>query len=421
MSEVVHLPGKSGKAKKEKRKRMKQRVWITLSLFLIVLISACGPSATTAPTTAPVAPTTAPAAQNTAPAAPTTAAAATPAATSAASNVKITGPFAGEAPSLNGAGATFPAPLYTKWFSEYAKLTNVQVNYQAIGSGGGIKGLQDATVDFGATDGPMTDDQLKAAKGPVLHIPMTLGAVVMSYNVPEATTAIKFTGDTIAGIYLGDIKKWNDPKIVADNPQLANVNQDIIPVHRSDGSGTTFAFTDYLSSVSDTWKTKVGKSTAVNWPVGLGGQGNPGVAGEVKNDKYSIGYVELIYALQNKLGYGDVKNKAGKWVTPTLDGVTAAAAATASKVPDDLRVSIVNADGDTSYPISTYTWIIVYANQSDKAKAIAVTRLLWWAIHDGQAFSKDLQYAPLPADIVSRDEAKIQAIKVDNAQAFPGK
>ena len=303
----------------------------------------------------------------------------------------IKGPFAGEAQALNGAGATFPAVLYSKWFDEYSKLTSVKVNYQAIGSGGGIKGLQDATVDFGATDGPMTDDQLKAAtKGDVLHIPMTLGAVVLTYNVPEAKSALKFTGDTIAGIYLGDIKMWNDPKLVADNPDLKNVNQVIVVVHRSDGSGTTFAFTDYLSSVSDAWKTKVGKGTAVNWPTGLGGQGSAGVTGEVKQDTYAIGYVELIYAVQNKLGYGDVKNKSGKWVTPSLDGVTAAAAATADKVPPDLRVSIVNASGDTVYPISTYTWIIIYSKQTDGPKAIAVTRLLWWAVHDGQKFSSAL-------------------------------
>ena len=333
----------------------------------------------------------------------------------------IKGPFPGEAQALNAAGATFPAVLYSKWFDEYSKLTSVKVNYQAIGSGGGIKGVQDATVDFGATDGPMTDDQLKAAKGDVLHIPMTLGAIVMTYNVPEAKSPLKFTGDTIAGIYLGDIKKWNDPKLVADNPALANVNQDIVVVHRSDGSGTTYAYTDYLSSVSDTWKTKVGKATSVNWPVGIGGQGNQGVTGEVKQDPYSIGYVELIYAIQNKLSYGDVKNKSGKWITASLDSVTAAAAANADKVPPDLRVSIVNADGDMVYPISTFTWIIVYTKQLDQAKAIAITRLLWWAVHDGQRFSNDLGYAPLPAAMVAKDEAKIMAITVNGAPAFPGK
>lgn len=387
--------------------------WLFISLLAIALFAAaCGPSAT--PTTAPALTPTTAAAQPTSPAAQPT----TP---PSQGSVQITGPLAGEAKALNAAGATFPAVLYTKWFDEYSKLTQVKVNYQAIGSGGGIKGLQDNTVDFGATDGPMTDDQLKAAKGDVLHIPMTLGAVVMTYNVPEAKTALKFSGDTIAGIYLGDIKKWNDPKLVADNPALANVNQDIIVVHRSDGSGTTYAFTDYLSNVSSTWKSKVGTGTSVNWPTGLGGQGNQGVSGEVKQDAYAIGYVELIYAIQNKLGYADVKNKAGKFVTPNLDSVTAAAAAKADSVPEDLRVSIVNADGDTVYPISTFTWIIVYSKQTDKAKATAITRLLWWATHDGQKYSTDLGYAPLPAAIVGKDEAKIKAISVDGSMAFPGK
>jgi phosphate transport system substrate-binding protein len=385
--------------------------WLPIGLLgLVWFVAACGSSATpaTAPTTAPAAVTL-------------TTAAAQPTSPPSQGSIQISGPFAGEAQTLNAAGATFPAVLYTKWFDTYFKLTQVKVNYQAIGSGGGIKGLQDATVDFGASDGPMTDDQLKAAKGDVLHIPMTLGAVVMTYNVPEAKTALKFTGDTIAGIYLGDIKKWNDPKLVADNPALANVNQDIIVVHRSDGSGTTYAFTDYLSNVSSIWKSKIGTGTSVNWPTGLGGQGSQGVSGEVKQDPYSIGYVELIYAIQNKLGYADVKNKAGKFVTPNLDGVTASAAAKADSVPQDLRVSIVNADGDSVYPISTFTWIIAYTKQTDKAKATAITRLLWWATHDGQKFSGDLGYAPLPAAIVAKDEAKIKAITVDGSMAFPGK
>jgi len=371
---------------------------------LLMLGVACGPTDVAKPTTA-------------------TAATAAPAATTGGAPQGaglIKGPFDGEAKTMNGAGATFPAVLYSKWFNEYEKVTSVKVNYQSIGSGGGIKGLQDATVDFGATDGPMSDEQLQAAKGTVLHIPMALGAVVLTYNVPETKAPIKLSSDTIAGIFLGEIKKWNDAKLVADNPDLKNVDKDIVVVHRSDGSGTTFAFTDYLSSVSDAWKTKVGKSTSVNWPTGLGAKGNEGIAGEVKQDPYAIGYVELIYAVQNKLGYADVKNKAGQWVTPSLDGVTAAAAATADKVPEDLRVSIVNADGDKVYPISTFTWIIVYQNQGDKPKAIALTRLLWWATHDGQKFSADLSYAPLPDAIVKRDEAKIMSISVNGAPAFPG-
>jgi phosphate transport system substrate-binding protein len=393
------------------------KLLVTLMAGGAMLSAACGPAAT--PTTAPTAPTTVPSAATSAPAVPTVAPTTAGGAPQGVGLIK--GPFAGEAQALNGAGATFPAVLYSKWFDEYAKLTNVKVNYQAIGSGGGIKGVQDATVDFGASDGPMSDDQLKAAKGDVLHIPMTLGAVVMTYNIPEAKAALKFTGDTIAGIYLGDIKKWNDPRLVADNPDLKNIDKDIVVVHRSDGSGTTYAFTDYLSLVSDAWKTKVGRATSVNWPTGLGGQGNAGVTGEVKQDTYAIGYVELIYAVQNKLGYGDVKNKSGKWVTPSLESVTAAAAATADKVPADLRVSIANADGDTVYPISTFTWIIVYAKQTDGPKAIALTRLLWWAVHDGQKFSGDLGYAPLPAAIVAKDELKILSISANGSPAFPGK
>jgi len=396
---------------------------VLFGLCLLWALASCGtPSNPNQPTSVPAAQPTATAVDAAvAVSCPTAAASAATAVGTGAPPVAIKGPLDGEAKSLNGAGATFPAPLYSKWFNEYEKITSVKVNYQAIGSGGGIKGLQDATVDFGATDGPMTDEQLKAAKGEVLHIPTTLGAVVVTYNVPEAKSPIKLTGETIAGIFLGDIKKWNDAKLLADNPALQNVNQDIIVVHRSDGSGTTFAFTDYLSAVSDAWKRKVGRGTAVNWPTGLGGQGNAGVAGEVKNNLYAVGYVELIYAVQNKLSFGDVKNKAGKWITPSLDGVTAAAAATADKVPADLRVSIVNADCDASYPISTYTWIIVYANQTDKPKATALTRLLWWAIHDGQSFGKDLTYAPLPADIVKKDELKILSIRTDSGPAFPGK
>ncbi len=334
----------------------------------------------------------------------------------------IKGPFEGEAKTLNGAGATFPAALYSKWFNEYEKITGVKVNYQSIGSGGGIKSVQDATVDFGGTDGPMTEEQLKVAKGGVvLHIPTALGAVVPTYNVPEAKTPLKFTSETLAGIFLGEIKKWNDPRLVADNPDLATVVKDIVVVHRSDGSGTTYIWVDYLSTVSEQWKTKVGRGTSVNWPVGLGGKGNEGVAGEVKQNPYAIGYVELIYAIQNKLGYGDVKNKAGKFVTPNLDSVTAAAAGIADTIAPDLRASIVNADGEKAYPISGFTWLLVYEKQTDKAKAIALTRMMWWAIHDAQRFNADLGYAPLPDGIVKKAEAKILSIKVGEAQAFPNK
>jgi phosphate transport system substrate-binding protein len=400
--------------------------------------SASQPSPTTAPTTAAKPATTAAATTAASPvpsaaakpagsaspsaapaAAPSAAPAASPSAAPAAAaspvpSISITGPVANEAKSLNAAGATFPAPLYQKWFDVYAGLTQVQVNYQAIGSGGGIKGIQDQTIDFGASDAPMSDDQLQAAKGgPIFHIPTALGAIVATYNIPEVKTRLKFTGATIAGIFLGDITRWNDPKLVADNPDLAQVNQDIVTVHRSDGSGTTFGFTDYLSKVSPDWKTKVGNATSVKWPTGLGGNGNAGVTGEVQQNPYSIGYVELIYALQNNLPYGQVKNKAGQWVDPSLDSVTAAAAASLTDIPPDLRFSIVDAPGDGSYPISTATWQLVYKNQTDQAKALAMARLMWWETHDGQQYNKDLQYALVPAGLTSKSEQFILQINVN--------
>ncbi|TAK21869.1 MAG: phosphate ABC transporter substrate-binding protein PstS [Chloroflexota bacterium] len=328
--------------------------------------------------------------------------------------------FEGEAKTLNGAGATFPAALYSKWFEEYYKLTGVKVNYQSIGSGGGIKSILDQTVDFGATDGPMTDDQLKAARaGEVLHVPAALGAVVPTYNVPEAKASLKFTSDTLAGIFLGTIKKWNDTKLVADNPDLASVNKDIVVVHRSDGSGTTYIWVDYLSAVSKEWKDKVGVGTSVKWPVGLGGKGNEGVAGEVKQNKYSLGYVELIYAVQNKLGVGHVKNQSGIFIEPSLASVTAAAAGISDTIAPDLRASTVNTPGATAYPISGFTWLLVYRSMTDLSKAQALTRMLWWAIYDGQKFSGDLGYAPLPEEIVKKGAEKILAVNVNDKRAFP--
>jgi phosphate transport system substrate-binding protein len=357
-----------------------------LSTF-VLLLTACSPAAQPAPPTAPPAP---PAAKPT-----------------------------NEAKNLTGAGATFPAPLYQKWFDEYVKITQVQVNYQAIGSGGGIKGLQDMTVDFGASDAPMTDDQLKAATGgPIFHVPTALGAIVATYNIPGVTAKLKFTGANIAAIFLGDITKWNDPKLVADNPDLANINQDIVVVHRSDGSGTTFGFTDFLSTVSPDWLSKVGKGTSVNWPVGLGGNGNPGVAGEVQQNPNSIGYVELIYAVQNKLGYAQVKNKSGQWIDPSLESVTAAAASMQT-IPPDLRFSIVDAPGATSYPISTATWLLAYRNMTDQSKAVALTRLLWWATHDGQKFNSDLTYATVPPALTAKSEEFIRQINVNGTPALP--
>ena len=336
----------------------------------------------------------------------------------------VTGPFSGEAKNLTGAGATFPAALYSKWFAEYNRLTQVQVNYQSIGSGGGIKAIQDQTADFGATDSPMTEAQLKEAKGgEVFHIPMALGATVATYNIPEvpATTKLRFTGEMLAGIFLGEIKRWSDPKIKAENPGVPLPDKDIVTVQRSDGSGTTFNFTDYLSNVSPAFKEKVGASNTVNWPVGLGGKGNEGVAGEVKSNPYSIGYVELIYAVQNKLGYGVVKNKDGQSVEQSFATVSEAAAGVATNIAPDLRVSIVNAAGPKSYPISTFTWILAYKEMRDEAKATALTRLLWWGSHDAQKFNADMGYAPLPLEIVKRAEEKIKAITANGKPAFPGK
>jgi phosphate transport system substrate-binding protein len=391
---------------------MKQAVVQTVLLGLLTCAVACSSAPQPTPTSPPTASVTQAVAAPTAP--PSVPLAPAP-------TVSITGPLSDEAKALNAAGATFPAPLYQKWFEEYSRLTQVQVNYQAIGSGGGVKGIQDQTVDFGASDAPMTDDQLQAAKGGALfHIPTALGAIVPTYNLPGVQTRLKFTGATIAGIFLGDITRWNDPLLVADNPDLAQVNQDIVAVHRSDGSGTTFGFTDYLSTVSPDWQSRVGKGTSVNWPVGLGGSGNPGVAGEVQQNPYSIGYVELIYALQNNLSYGAVRNKAGQWIDPSLDAVTAAATASLQVIPEDLRFSIVDAAGDASYPISTATWLLVYKNQTDQPKATAIARLVWWATHDGQTFNKDLQYAVVPQGLTARSEQFIRQIMVNGKAALPG-
>jgi phosphate transport system substrate-binding protein len=352
---------------------------------------------------------------------PTSAPAAQPT-TATAPTITVSGPFQDEARSVNGAGATFPAPLYQKWFTEYVNVTQVQVNYQAIGSGGGIKGIQDQTVDFGASDAPMTDEQIAGAKGgEVYHIPTALGAIVPTYNLPAVKSKLKFTGDTLAGIFLGTIQKWNDAKLVADNPDLASVDEDIVVVHRSDGSGTTFGFTDYLSTVSPDWQQKVGKATSVNWPTGLGGNGNAGVAGEVQQNPNAIGYVELIYAVQNNLAYGMVKNKTGKFVDPSLDSVTAAAAASAANIPADLRFSIVDAPGDTSYPISTATWLLLYKSIPDTPKAVALTRLAWWATHEGQRYNKDLAYATVPDALTAKSEQFIKQITTNGKPAFPGR
>lgn len=349
---------------------------------------------------------------------------ATPEATPVVGSGLITGPLEGEAQSLNGAGATFPQVLYTTWFSDYAKLTNVQINYQGIGSGGGIKGVTDGTLDFGASDAPMTDDQLKAAEatcgGNVLHIATALGGVVVTYNIPElasGTDAVKLTPDTLAGIYAGTITNWKDEKLVADNPQLAEIDQPIAVIHRSDGSGTSNIFTSYLKAVNTDWATNVGSGTSVNWPTGIGQKGNAGIAGVIKSVPYSIGYVELSYAQQNQLPVAVIQNAAGNFAEATGDTVTAAAAGV--ELPEDLRIMIVNGAGDTTYPITGFTWILVCENQKDAAKATALTRMLWWAIHDGQAYNLKLGYSPLPEAAIKAVEAQILKIKVDGKQALP--
>ena len=339
-----------------------------------------------------------------------------------AQSVTIDAPYPGEATVLTGAGSTLAAPLYEKWFDEYADLVHVDINYQAIDSGGGIQGLQDETIDFGASDVPMTDDQLRAAKGgPIFHIPTALAAIVPIYNVPDiGNTPLNLTADDLAGVYLGTISAWNDPKLVADNPSLASVNQPIVVVHRSDASGTTYAFTEYLSAVSPDWQSQVGRATSVAWPVGLGDSGSLGVSGEVQQDPYAIGYVELMYALQNHLRYASVMNSSGTFVNASQAGVEAAASAAVAGIPADLRFSLVNEPGPNTYPISTATWLLVYQNMTDRTRGLALTRMLWWATHDGQPETTNLAYAPIPPEITHKSEAFIRQINVNGQPIFPG-
>jgi len=312
---------------------------------------------------------------------------------------------------LNGAGATFPYPIYSKWFNEYIKVDpSVRFNYQSIGSGGGIKQITEQTVDFGATDSPLTDEQLKAAPGHIMHFPTVMGAVVLTYNVAGVPTGLKFTPQAIAGIFLGKITKWNDPELAGANPGVTLPKEDILVVHRSDGSGTSFIFTDYLSKVSTDWKAKVGSGTSVNWPVGLGGKGNEGVAGLVKQTPSSIGYVELIYALSNNQPFGDVKNAAGKLVKPSLESVTAAATAAAANMPDDFRVSITNAPGADAYPISSMTWLLLYQNQKDAEKGKKIVAFLRWMMRDGQQYAPALFYAPLPKAVIAKEEQALTRV-----------
>jgi phosphate transport system substrate-binding protein len=349
---------------------------------------------------------------------------ATPEATPVPGSGLVTGPLSGEATSLTGAGATFPQVLYTTWFSDYARLTGVEINYQGIGSGGGIKGITDGTVDFGASDAPMTDDQIAAAQtqcgGDTIHIATALGGVVLTYNIPElagSSTPIKLTGATLSGIYDGTITNWKDDKLVADNPELANVDQPIAVVHRSDSSGTSNIFTSYLAAVNADWKANVGAGTAVNWPTGIGQKGNAGIAGVIAGVPYAIGYVELAYAEQNSLPIAQLQNKAGQWVSASTETVSNAAAGVT--LPEDMRIMIVNGDGDATYPITGFTWILACPVQKDAARATALTRALWWGVHDGQSYHAALGYAPLPEAAVKADEAQILKITVDGKPALP--
>lgn len=315
------------------------------------------------------------------------------------------------AETINAAGATFPAPIYQKWFGEYKMAhPDVQINYQAIGSGGGIRQLTEGTVDFGASDMPMTDEQIKGVKVHPLHFPTVMGAVVLSYNIPGVSMGLKLTSEAISGIYLGEIKKWNDPKIASANAGVKLPSTDIYVIHRSDGSGTTFIFTDYLSKISSEWKSKVGANTSVSWPTGLGGKGNDGVEGLVKQTPGSIGYVELIYAVQNHMSFADVKNAAGKFVTPSFAGVTAAAA-NSKEMPPDFRASITNEGGDATYPISSFTWMLIPSEIKDPVKKKAVTDFLSWMLTAGQKDCEALSYAPLPKAVVEKEQKQIAMIK----------
>jgi phosphate transport system substrate-binding protein len=324
--------------------------------------------------------------------------------------------FAANALTITGAGASFPYPMYSKWFDEYHKKdTNIEINYQSIGSGGGIKQVTEGTVDFGASDGPMNDDQLKAFQDKhgfaILHFPTVLGAVVPTYNIPGVTTDLNFTPEALSGIFLGKITKWNDPAIAGANKGVNLPGNDIVVVHRSDGSGTSYIWTDYLAKISDEWKSKVNKGASVNWPVGLGGKGNEGVAGLVKQTANAVGYVELIYAIQNKMPYGTVKNSSGVFIKADLAGVTAAAAGAAKNMPDDFRVSITDAPGKAAYPISSFTWLLIPAKFSDGAKRDALKGFVKWMLADGQNYAESLSYAKLPKEVVAKEVKALDGIQ----------
>ncbi|MES2356729.1 MAG: phosphate ABC transporter substrate-binding protein PstS [Gemmatimonadota bacterium] len=318
-----------------------------------------------------------------------------------------------QATNLTGAGSSFAYPIYSKWAAMYAAKTGVKINYQSIGSSGGIRQLSDEIVDFGATDGPMTDEQLAKAKGgAILHFPTVLGGVAVTYNLPGVTQPLKLTGPVLADIFMGGITKWNDSRVAALNPGVKLPSTDVIVVHRADGSGTTFIFSDYLATVSTPWAGKVGRGQSLNWPVGLGGKGSEGVTGQIKQLPGAVGYVELSYAKQNKLPVALIRNAAGEWVAPTLQSVTAAAAGAAAKIPanTDYRISIVNAPGKGAYPISSFTWILVYQHPKDAAKGKALAKFLRWAYTDGEAVAGSLDYAPLPATMIRRLDARLTAL-----------
>lgn len=321
----------------------------------------------------------------------------------------------GSGDQINGAGATFPYPIYSKWFNEYAKINkDAKINYQSIGSGGGIKQITEGTVDFGATDSPMSNEEIEKANtknsNSILHIPTVIGSVVLTYNIPGIDKNINLSSDAVSGIYLGKIKKWNDPVIQKENPDVKLPDKEIIVCYRTDGSGTTFVFTDYLGKVSEEWKTKVGVAKDVKFPVGQGGKGNEGVTGLVKQLEYSIGYVELIYALQNNLKYGNIKNQEGQYIAPSLETLTKAAEQSVAEIPDDLRQSITNAKGKDSYPISSYTYLLIYEKQKDAGKGKTLKEFLVWAMNDGEKFAKDLGYAPLPPSVVEKSLEKVKKI-----------
>jgi phosphate transport system substrate-binding protein len=388
---------------------MKSRVLPAFGLVFSILLGACDSGS--------------PAATSTPPAAPTTSTAETP--TSAAQGTATTGQvnYPGGSATLTGAGSTFINPLMSKWTQEYNKrYPGVKINYQSIGSGGGRQQFLAKTVDVGLTDAPLTDDQFAQAGGPTkaLHIPVTMGGEVLAYNLSDVTTQLKLDGPTIANIYLLNVKTWNDPAIAALNPGVSLPNTAIAVVHRSDGSGTTDIFTDYLSKVSPDWKTKVGRGTSVQWPGGIGAQGNEGVTNQVKLTKGSIGYIELAYAKQNNVPYAQLKNKAGKFLDATPDTVSAAAASIAEgSIPDDLRYSITDAPGDNAYGIAGTTWALVYTDQKDANKGKVLAYFIWWTTHEGQQLGEDLLYAPLPQSLVARDEAQIKKMMCGASNCFP--